>query len=143
MEKRIYIGIDPGVQTGIAVWDGQRKKFIHISTLKIHGAMKYVENWATILLPPKFITAYIENPNTYIGWESREKANMKRAGAGSIKRDYSIWRDFLADLGVDVVPVRLQKTLKKLDAEQFKRITGITQRTSYHSRDAAMLVFDR
>ncbi len=68
---------------------------------------------------------------------------MKRAGAGSIKRDYSIWRDFLADLGIEVVSVKLQGMWKKMDAEQFKRITGVTQRTSYHSRDAAMMVFDR
>ncbi len=70
-EKRIFIGIDPGVQTGIAVWDSELKKFVILQTTKIHTGMDIVKNLKdnTNL----HLIVYLENPNTYIGWESRER----------------------------------------------------------------------
>ena len=41
-DTEIYIGIDPGVKTGFAVWDSYKKQFIAIETLMIHEAFDQV-----------------------------------------------------------------------------------------------------
>ena len=38
-QKEIVIGIDPGVNTGIAFYNLQEKKFFRIETMKIHKAI--------------------------------------------------------------------------------------------------------
>ena len=62
-------------------------------------------------------------------------------GAGSIKRDATIWEDFLTDKKIPFEMVAPSRNSTKLSAEVFKRLTGWQGRTSEHSRDAAMLVF--
>ena len=42
----IYIGIDTGVHTGIAVWDSEQKEFVMVDTMKIHEAMNLVYDYA-------------------------------------------------------------------------------------------------
>ncbi len=138
----ICIGIDPGKQTGIAIWSKTRKKFESIETVRIHQAMIIVQQQME-LHGSSNLRVYVENPNTWIGWERRKKSDSKKMGAGSIKRDYSIWEDYLDDIGVEMIGTKLQGTLKKLRYEEFAQITGIKKRTTEHSRDAAMLVFDR
>ena len=41
----IYIGIDPGEHTGIAVWDTGLKKFLLIQTMPLHRALDEVRKW--------------------------------------------------------------------------------------------------
>ena len=38
----IYIGIDTGVNTGVAVWDNRQRTFLQIETMMIHRAMEIV-----------------------------------------------------------------------------------------------------
>jgi hypothetical protein len=73
------------------------------------------------------------------------KADRERLqGAGSIKRDCTIWSEFLADLaGVRVLAVPPQAGATKWSAERFAKVTGWTSRTSEHARDAAMLLWGR
>lgn len=75
---------------------------------------------------------------TWFGTRGREALQ----GAGSIKRDCSIWQEFLQGLvGVPFLPVSPQAKGRKLDSAAFKRLTGWQGRTSEHGRDAAMLVW--
>jgi hypothetical protein len=62
-------------------------------------------------------------------------------GAGSIKRDCSIWQEFfeLHNIPHEFVAPRNNKT--KLDETVFQKITGWKNKTSKHGRDAAMLIF--
>ena len=40
----IFIGIDTGVHTGLAIWDSEQKMFLSIECCKIHDAMHVVES---------------------------------------------------------------------------------------------------
>ena len=133
----IYVGIDPGTQTGVALWDKKYQNFISIRTMQIHNALAYVRDWS---LRHK-LTVFIEDPNTWKPFGKRD--TMKLQGAGSIKRDFAIWRDFCEDEKIEMIPVKLQGTTKKIDSNYFNKLTGQTFKTSVHARDAAMLVFKR
>lgn len=135
------IGIDPGTHTGVAVTVGG--ELVEVRTLPIHRALLLVEaiNADSISDRGEPAEMYIEDPNTWRPFKGHN-AQAKIQGAGSIKRDFAIWRDFCQDRGLPMHPVKLQGTLKKLSPQIFERITGFEGRTSQHARDAAMLVFE-
>lgn len=136
--KKIQIGIDPGVKTGIALWDAEQKAFIAIQTLKIHEAMRVVEtaiqNNGKENIRVRFEDARLRS---WFGNSGREQLQ----GAGSVKRDSKIWDEFLQDQGVEFQPVAPRANTTKTDQKQFQKITGYKERTSNHARDAALLVF--
>ena len=41
----IFIGIDTGVNTGIAVWDNRKRSLESVSSTEIHKAMEEVKHW--------------------------------------------------------------------------------------------------
>lgn len=41
----IYIGIDTGTNTGIAVWDNRQRSFVSVGCVAIHKAMRIVEEY--------------------------------------------------------------------------------------------------
>jgi hypothetical protein len=141
MKKRYLIGIDPGTQTGLAVWDREKQAYKEICTLPLHLALIKVQSLAEYWLGKYQLCLYVENPNTWkpFGQSSRNRLQ----GAGSIKRDYAIWKEFAEYYKIELIPVRLQGTLKKLTPARFKLITGWDARTSAHARDAAMMVYNR
>lgn len=134
-----HIGIDTGVNTGFAVWDSSRKKFIDLETLTIHQAMEKVLMWKDIVGKDNLVVSFEDARQRK--WFTGGKE--KQQGAGSIKRDSSIWEDFLKDKGITFRMVAPKDNMTKMDAAPFKAVTGWQGRTSYHARDAAMLVFGR
>ena len=97
----IWIGIDTGVHTGLAIWDGKGRRFLSIEELKIHRAMDVVE--ALAKANPGEVRARVEDarqrkwiPN--MGSIRNEIGRAK--GAGSVERDCAIWDAFLADINV-------------------------------------------
>lgn len=140
----IWIGIDTGVHTGLAIWDGNGRRFLSIELLKIHRAMDVVE--ALAKANPGEVRARVEDarqrkwiPN--MGSIRNEIGRAK--GAGSVERDCSIWEDFLADINVPCEMVAPRNNVTKLRQEAFANLTGWNQRTNEHERDAAMLVFGK
>ena len=140
----IYIGIDTGVHTGLAVWDSKRRRLEECKTVLIHQAIEEVTIMHAVLGDE--LTVVIEDARQR-RWIPREKnlATFKgRAmGAGSVKRDASIWQYFLVDKKIRHLMVPPKAGMTKLNADAFQRITGWVGRTSSHARDAAMLVFGR
>ena len=133
----LIVGLDTGTHTGFAVWDKDKRVLTELTTLKIHRAMDRVKE----LSYSNDIVVYFEDARlrTWFGSAGREALQ----GAGSVKRDCSIWEDFLTDLGVEFHPVAPKNNATKLNAAFFSKITGWKGRTSEHARDAAMLVFNR
>ena len=72
---------------------------------------------------------------------TREEERKKLQGVGSVKRDATIWEDFLKDLGVKFEMVAPKRNVTKLTQETFKRYTGWSSKTNEHGRDAAMLIY--
>lgn len=140
MKKNLCIGIDPGTQTGLAVWDCEEKRFILVKTVKIHQAFAIVRQ----LTKMGWLHVRIEDARQrkWFGKSGREKLQ----GAGSIKRDCTIWDDFLTDMkntgiieSFELVPPC--NNITKLSAIQFRNITKFVGATSNHGRDAAMLCY--
>ena len=137
----IYIGIDTGVHTGIAVWDSEKGKFVYLDTLKIHEALDVVLSYAhkDIPLCVRFEDA---RQRKWIPMSKNMTAELGRAqGAGYVKAHCQIWEDFLMDYQIPFEAIAPRRNVTKLSAEQFGRITGYKGRTSEHARDAAMLVY--
>ena len=135
-----YIGIDPGKETGFAVWDHDAKYLADVDTMSITQAMDKVRMMADVL-GRENIRLYIEDARQrkWFGRTGRERLK----GAGSICRDSTIWDDFCKELGVEYVMVAPRCNTTKLNDRQFRTITGWQKRASVHARDAAMLVFGR
>ena len=132
----IYIGIDTGVNTGMAVWDNGEKAFISIETTMIHIAMARVSE----LAKESEVVVFVEDAR--LATFGRQNDGARAQGAGSVKRDAKIWQDFLKDKGIEFRMVRPSKS-QKVSASAFTAITGLKLRLSQHARDAAMIVFKR
>lgn len=137
-----FIGIDPGVHTGLAVWDATGKRFIGVECHPIHKAMTLVRDLHAQGMVQR---VYFEDARlrTWYGNNNARKDRAKLQGAGSVKRDSQIWEDFLRDLGIGFIPVPPKNNATKLRAEPFRKLTGWDASTNEHGRDAAMLVFGR
>lgn len=143
----ICIGIDPGTHTGVAVWDSRERKFISLDTLSLHRALELVLSWCH----PHWEGDRLYNEKVQVvfedarqrTWYGKGDTNAKLQGAGSVKRDCSIWEDFCKDYDIPYWAKPPVKGATKVSAEYFKMVSHYTGRTSEHSRDAAMLVIGR
>jgi hypothetical protein len=139
----IVIGIDPGLHTGLAVWDTSSRQFLDIRCSGIVSAMDYLEH----ISRNRGIGLVVFEDARQRKWIPREKdlAQMKgRAmGAGSVKRDCSIWEEWCVARNIQYIASRPKNGMTKLTDAYFRGITGYDRRTNEHGRDAAMLVFQR
>lgn len=139
----IYIGIDPGTHTGVAFWDGSKQELIEMATIPIHQALDKVRAFYNYNKGLFDICVVFEDARQRTWFGKDKNTNAKLQGAGSIKRDCSIWEDFCKDLQIPFLAVPPMKGGTKLSAAYFKAISGWKGRTSNHARDAAMLVIGR
>lgn len=130
--KKILIGIDPGKNTGLAVIkDG---KLVRCETMLIHEALKELEG---------FGPDYVEYDIRVIVEDARKRSGKPEAaqGAGSVKRDCTIWEDFLQDLKISFKMVPPRKNGTRFRDQIFKsQYPYWRKRTSEHSRSAANLL---
>lgn len=139
----ICVGVDPGQHTGIAVWDTSTRQFIEIRTTGIVSAMDYL----TELHKEKKIMLLVFEDARQRTWIPRERdirqVKGRAMGAGSVKRDCSIWEEWCSARGIQFIASRPKTGMTKLTDAYFRGITGYDRRTNEHGRDAAMLVFQR
>jgi hypothetical protein len=129
------IGIDPGVNTGIAIV--QNGYYVSIQTMSITKSIKIIDN---ILLDGQNVELYVEDPNLR-KWYGNN-ANLKKQGAGSVKRDYSIWKTYCKENNINLHPVHPKDVGSLFDNEVlFKSATKWTKKCSIHARDAARIVY--
>lgn len=138
----IVIGVDPGVETGYAVWSRSNKRFTELLTLNFWTAYDRI----TAFLPSE-IEIFIENPDSKRSMYERtevirEQRKRERVATniGSNRREASLLIERLQMLGYTVQAVR-PLTARKWTAEQFTRYTRHKGSTSQHVRDAGRLVF--
>lgn len=145
----IYIGIDPGEDTGFAVWDSLTKSFLVVATLPIWRAMEEVNRWnyACLLaeVPVAFRVIFEDaRKRTWFKPETSESEYRgKLMGAGAAKRDSKIWEEFLTAKKIPFTAQGPQAGWTKWNKDYWYNITGYKGRTSEHARDAALLVFGR
>lgn len=141
----LYVGIDPGVTTGFAVWDGAAKRMLAVDSMAVHVAMREVEG---LHRGGKLALVVFEDARLrkwFAAADRRQSASGAgvREGVGSVKRDCGIWTDFLTDLGVKFLAVAPQRGATKWSPAHLAKLTGWTARTNNHGRDAAALVVGR
>jgi len=137
----IYIGIDTGVKTGLAVWSCRAQKFLEIKTLKLHQAMRSVRQYKTAAEAGFYKGLIVRFEDARLRKWYGSNSNTKLQGAGSIKRDAKIWEDYLTDMMITFEAVAPAKGMTKMSPDPFKALTKWQEKTSEHSRDAALLVF--
>lgn len=140
-----WAGIDPGEHTGVAMYDGAQ--LVEVTTVQIHRALQMVASFVEVAqangIPVKVVFEDARKRRWLPSEKNASEYRGRLMGAGSVKRDCTIWEDFLKDLGVDYVAQAPRAGMTKLSPEAFARLTGWNGRTSNHARDAAMLVYGR
>ena len=129
-----WIGIDPGVNTGIALWRRDVRSLVVVKSMPIHKAIAWISDFPS---HETFIRIEDARLRKWFGISGPERWK----GAGSICRDCGIWEDVLKDLLFEYDLVPPKKNLTKTDHRFFQELTGWSKPTSEHSRDAAMLVY--
>ena len=140
------IGIDTGVHTGYAEWDCKNKEFVLVKTMKIHEAIFRVQERIRTWKRKGFHFVIRVEDARQRKWFTDKYAkdgHMRniQQGAGSVKRDASVWEDFLKDENVDFDMVPPKNNATKMTEQAFRGLCHYQGRTSEHGRDAAMLVF--
>lgn len=135
----LFIGIDPGVETGYAEYHKPTKKILRVNTLQIHRAFAAID-FEIGRKHKDRILVRVEDARLR-QWIPKERGREVLQNVGSVKRDCKIWEDFLTDRGLafELLPPAAGRT--KWSADYFKKLTGYTSRTSNHGRDAAALVY--
>lgn len=129
----VIIGIDPGTYTGYA--ESENGTITRVQTMRIDQALMYV------------LGHHKNGRLRLVRWEDArlrkwfgKKGKEALQGAGSIKRDCSIWEDFFKAHGIPNRPIPPMAGATKWSPALFQAATGWTKPTSEHGRDAALLV---
>ena len=143
----ILIGIDPGENTGFAVWDTASRTFREVRTLRLHEALDEVKRWYYSCqmqhVPFRVVFEDARQRTWFAPERNASEYRGKLMGAGAAKRDSKIWEEFLQARHIPFTMQRPRAGQTKWDAAYWARITGYTGRTSKHARDASLLVFGR
>ena len=140
MEK--FIGIDPGVKNGWAVWNRRAGQIEALETLSYSEVIIRMFN---LRQAGETVTFVIEDPSQNRPVFERKITGITRADlkiaqeVGGNKQGGKILIGLAADLGFPVRTVRPQSA--KWDPQTFFAITKKPGVFSQHARDAAKLVF--
>lgn len=141
---RFLIGVDPGVKTGLAVWDRDKRSLVRVETLPALRAMEFVRSAASAGSGIELWFEDARQRNGYYGGMDAKQAKHGagvREGVGSVKRDCSLWQEFCEMHKVPYLALKPAAGTTKLDRQEFAGFTKWIGVTSQHARDAAMLVF--
>lgn len=148
--QRYLIGIDPGVHTGLALYDREIMNFIAIKS-DTAVAMEQMVLQLRDRLGHTSIRLLIEDSRgNYVRQKDRDDNRMR--GVGSVWRDMQRWDEFCDHFDIHHTmqpltvhnPFRLVKeggVKRKFRHEEFVAITGWPKRTNEHERCAAGLVW--
>jgi hypothetical protein len=145
-KPNFYIGIDPGVNTGFAVYNRAAKKLTVVETRTILTSFEFIETIIFIHGKESLCIVFEDARKRYI---SKDLAldNGRLQGAGSVKRDSQIWQEFCQLRGIYYQNPKPNGKINALvtckpaakAVDNFTRLTGWQGQTSEHSRVAAML----
>jgi hypothetical protein len=135
------IGIDPGKETGIAIFDTITGLLENVYSSTFWGAITAIDLLIAESLPDKYeLCAIVELPKNKSVWHKGAKyrgaIERTAVNVGSVIREAELIIDYLKNCNIKTIT---QHPQGKVDADYFKRITGWTGRTNSHSRDAGML----
>ena len=143
--QRLFLGIDPGQFTGLALWHPGTRK-LDLFTTDFWGAIDFLyEQKAFCERDEIHLKVVLEDPNlnkpvfAKKGVANNAALSKIAQNVGQNKRDSQLIAEFLRHEGIETKLVK--PTTSKWSKEEFEKITGYTERCSAHARDAAKLVF--
>lgn len=144
----LVVGIDPGEVTGMAAWDVGAQSFVHVGSGSFFEVLDLLDEWLGAAPPAagwSVSLVVVEDARRLPIYASRDCVRGRRRdrlcrSVGRIDRDVQLWVDWLR---VRALPVRLAEPLRggKWDAATLARLSGWTEPTNQHARDAGRLVF--
>jgi hypothetical protein len=136
----IILGIDPGVNNGCALFiDGNLINLLTLSTLDLIKKMySSSEN--------RFNAIIIEDSRLQSHLFTDKKANtasrLKIArNVGQLDCICGIFQSLCLELGIDYIAISPKEKGKKLNADEFKKVTGWQGKSNQHERDSAMVAW--
>jgi hypothetical protein len=141
-DARFRVGIDPGVQTGFAVYDQSSRRLVEAQTSDFWSVYEMVRARFSV----EDTEVFVECPGLHarvvfnrLGGERVAARRERIAGnVGSNRREATLMVEGLRRAGFRVEEVKPRQ--RKWTAEEFLRRTGYENRTSEHARDAARLI---
>ena len=135
------IGIDPGKDTGFAVFDLVTEKLIFISTMDFWTTYDTMTRLDKSVWPVKEVI--IEVPDTKHVWQGSsggiKAIQTTSVNVGSVLREATLLADGIELLGYKTTRVNPRG---KIAQPQFKKLTGWSgRRLNQHERDAAMMCY--
>lgn len=165
MREAIWIGIDPGTNTGIGVWDRKAKAYLKVLSGSFWEAIREVDDSLDkaekaglavrariedsrkdnlVYNAQKYFKTVRASSNEYSAIAAVTKMGR---GVGIVDRDSGLWEEYFKARGipVDLVAPSSRRTNLdlKIKAGRFKILSKWQGRTNEHARDAAMLVFNK
>lgn len=139
MRRRFSIGIDPGVNTGFAVYSREEGRILSAETLSFWEAYDRVLTKYSPLDAALYIECPSLNRPTFDHGEERQKSRERISrNVGGNAREGTLLAERFEAFAFEVH--RIRPTSAKWTPEQIARHTGYTARTSEHSRDAIKIV---
>ena len=140
-DKRFYIGIDPGVDNGLVVWDSKIKTYKLLITFSTCALLDFLvkkvkpkrNDYLVIVEDPG-----LNKPVFDRGKMSEDKYKRIAQNVGMNKCRASIVTEYCQYHGIDFEIVR--PSTAKWDHNFFKATTRMHRRYSQHVRDAVKLV---
>ena len=141
---KYYIGIDPGVKTGLAIYDREEKSIALITSGTLLEIQYILQShpWNKLI---KFGQVFVRMEDSRLRkWIPRQKTESaergRREGAGHVKAHCAIWEDFFKIWAIPYELVAPKNNKTKVTADYFKMISNCPAKTNSHERDAGMLV---
>lgn len=146
--RQYVIGLDPGKNCGFAVYDRRSKKLTELKTLSFWQTIEELDSWVADAGLQGF-EVFIEDVEAVSptfrkkGVANQYALNKVSQNVGANKRDCQLLKERMTGLGIKFTPVDPRQKMAKMDAEIFQRYTGWNESSSQHSRDAAIICYNR
>lgn len=136
----IIMGIDPGQQTGIALFDGGKLTYLKTCHPAEMPELIKAANAGAVIFEDSRLHRH--------AWNARSKVAIGAAiQTGRCLGQVDAWCILIthacAAMGIPAYGISPKNKGAKLNAEQFKAATGWATRSNQHERDAAMVAWPK
>lgn len=144
VKYRYLLGVDPDVsKSGVCLWDRKEKSILLLTTMTFPKLLDYfleLKEKHGKELRVSIEAGWLNKSNWHrsVGKSSNYNAKIGERTGANFEVGKKLF-EMCEHYGIDAILVK--PTRKKLDAEQFKWVTGYDKRINQECRDACMLVF--
>ena len=147
---KIAIGIDPGLQTGVCIWNMQDQKIEKLCKTDFWGAIEILDRYQVKTMVNEIdLKVFIENPaankpvfqKRIAGIQEQRKINKIADNIGQNKKEGLLLIAYCHKRGIAYDAVTPKQS--KLKPEFFMKLHKLKKKPSQHEVDAAMLVQGR